>query len=664
MKRLLLALTAVCMAAALSATTVNYTPDNATIFANPERGYYTELDHVVTVDDPWCVKGEEERLLKKYINPDHKSLLLVLYYLDNFKNTPTLPQEVLNGFDEDMQVLRDLGVKAILRFAYTNSNDGEIGYDAPLSIVESHIGQYKSHWQANADVIYVFQAGFVGSWGEWYYTSNFGNKEGRMNASRRALVDTLLGAVPSDRFIQLRTPIFKTDYVGNTNPLTAGEAYSGTPKARLGHHNDAFLYGAKNQGTYTDTAKQKPYLAKETLYVPIGGETDITDAEQAVEDAGYERTVGEMSRLHWTFLQGEYSRTVTDMWRENGTFDELNRRMGYRYQLVSSTFSDEVKQGSKLSVNIQIRNVGFAPLYNLRYAYIVLTNGNDTINLPLISDPRTWLPNGAVTTINEQLIVPESVAEGTYDLHLYLPDVYATLAGDPRYAIRFANSDVWDDETGMNSLGASVTVKAKQVTPDPDPDPAPDPDPEPGESIVLPAVLNKTNVTAYSDDMSWYNGDYFDFGPEDAKNTGRWAEWTVELRYPGKYIVSEVMATADGTGHQWQLQLLDNDDNAVSTYTAEGIWDEGEISYSAKWNLTSVTKDVYTLRVQNIMEWGQPKLKSLTLQYDGDLPTDASALSAPVDALSDQPYNLLGRPVDDSYHGVVIMRGRKVMQIH
>ena len=325
MKRLLFVLTAACMAAVLSATTVNYTADNTTIFANPERGFYTELDHVVTKKKPHCVKDRKDEIREHYINKDKKSLLLVLYYLDNFKSTATLPEEVLKGFDEDMQALRDLGVKAILRFAYTaDDNNDQIGYDAPLSIVESHIGQYKSHWEANADVIYVFQAGFVGAWGEWYYTSNFGNKESRMNDSRRALVDTLLAAVPADRYIQLRTPIFKTDYVGDTKALTVDEAYSGTAKARIGHHNDAFLYGDKNQGTYVDTATQKPYLAKETLYVPIGGETDILDAGQAAEDASYERTTGEMSRLHWTFLQGKYSQTVTDMWRENGTFDELN----------------------------------------------------------------------------------------------------------------------------------------------------------------------------------------------------------------------------------------------------------------------------------------------------------------------------------------------------
>ena len=294
--------------------------------------------------------------------------------------------------------------------------------------------------------------------------------------------------------------------------------------------------------------------------------------------------------------------------------------MGYRYQLVSGTFSDEVKQGEKLSVKLQIRNVGYAPLYNRRNAYIVLTNDDNTTTIPLTSDPRTWLPNGVVTAIDEQLTIPESVTEGTYSLHLYLPDAYPTLGGDPRYAIRFANSNVWDEETGLNNLGATVTVKAKQVTPDPDPEPQ-------GDAIVLPATLNKSNVTAYSEDMTWYNGDYFDFGPGDAPNTERWAEWTVELKYPGKYIVSENMATAGGTGHQWQLQLLPEQGSAVSTYTAEGIWNEGDITYDEKWNLNAVDKGVYTLRVQNIMEWGQPKLRTLTLTYDGDLPTQGDDIS-------------------------------------
>jgi len=467
MKRLFAGITFVCFAALLSATTVNYTADNTTVFPNPERGYYVEFDHVVTKNDPYCVKGRSD--LDGYVSADKLSLVLVLYYLDNYKGKATLPTEVLSAFDEDMQVLRSKGLKCILRFAYTESNAGETGYDATLNIVQKHIAQYKSHWEANADVIYLFQAGFVGTWGEWYYTENFDNLSSHMTDKRRKVVDTLLKAVPADRFIQLRTPRFKSEYLYGKNnedyssPLTAEEAYQNTPKARLGHHNDAFLYDYDNMGTYIDTAAQKPWLAQETFYVPVGGETDILDDYLAKEWATLEKTTAEMSRLHWTFLQGYYSQVVTDWWRTNGTYDELNRRMGYRYQLVKGTYSDEVEQGGNLSVNMQIKNVGFAPLYNKRPAYIVLKNDSKTYSFPLESDPRRWLPNSVTTTINEQIVLPADIPAGTYQLYLYLPDKYESVAADPRYAVRFANADVWDSSTGMNNLNASVTVTKPQV---------------------------------------------------------------------------------------------------------------------------------------------------------------------------------------------------------
>ena len=469
MKRILFSLLAACATMVMVAGTVNYTADNTSIFRNPERGYYREIDHVVTKNNPWCVKNES---LDSYVSSDNLSLILVLYYLDNFKTTETLPDKIFTGFEEDMQILRNKGLKCILRFAYTSDNSGETGYDASPDIVKKHIAQYKSHWKANADVIYVFQAGFVGAWGEWYYTENFDNRSDQMTAKRRDVVDSLLKAVPEDRFIQLRTPKFKSEYLYGkgkakyTEPLTAEEAYKNTPKARLGHHNDAFLYGPENMGTYSDTAKQKPYLAKETLYVPIGGETDILEDYQAKEWATYDKTIAEMSRLHWTFLQGYYSQVVTNWWRkpEVGTFDELNRRMGYRYQLISGTYSDEVAAGGELAVNMQIKNVGFAPLYNERHAYIVLKKDNKTYPLLLESDPRGWLPNGVVTTINESLTIPADIPAGTYDLYLHLPDVYESLASNPYYAVRFANENIWEASTGMNKLNATVTIKAGSTT--------------------------------------------------------------------------------------------------------------------------------------------------------------------------------------------------------
>ncbi len=463
MKRLALILT--CLAAlAANATIVTYSPDDTSIFANPERGFITQLESKVTKKSPYCVKGHESSL-NSHIQKDNVSLVLVLYYLDNFKDTPTLPDEVLNAFDADMQVLRDKGLKCILRYAYTNNASGEIAYDAPLSVVKSHISQLKSHWQSNADVIYVFQAGFVGAWGEWYYTSNFGNKVDRMNAERRELVDALLDAVPQDRCIQLRTPLFKTSYIGNTKPLTDSEAFQPTAKARLAHHNDAFLENYGEMGTYDDTAKQKPYLAQETLYVPLGGETCILDANIAQTNANYQKTTSEMSRMHWSFIKNSYSTVVTDRWRSDGTFDELNRRMGYRLQLLSATLPDSAAPGTNTSLRLEIRNSGYAPLYNQRHAYLVLKKGSSIYKVQLASDPRRWLPNGVTTVINEQLTLPADMPEGEYDLYLALPDAYESLASNPKYSVRFANTNIWDETTGFNRLNAKVIVTNNYVPP-------------------------------------------------------------------------------------------------------------------------------------------------------------------------------------------------------
>ena len=458
---------ALCLAAAMSAETVTYTADNSTVFSNPERGFITMLTGKLKESKPYAVKGQESTL-RSYKSSENMSIILVHYYLTEFRTTETIPTKVLNAFDEDMAVLRSLGMKAIIRFSYASgtyekSNGDESAKDATLAIAKKHIAQYKSHWQANADVIFAFQAGIVGAWGEWYYSDNFGNQVTQMNSSRRQVVEALLDAVPADRCIQLRTPLFKTSYLGDTDPLTPETAYQNTARARLAHHNDAFLERWGDMGTYVDEETEKPYIAQETLFVPLGGESCILDADLAAERASYEKTTAEMSYLHWTFIQSGYSEVVTNMWRQNGTFEELNKKLGYRFQLVSGNFGEQAEQGGPLSVQLNIKNVGYAPLYNERPAYIVLKATGEGVNgacyrIPLASDPRSWLPNGELTTIREQVTVPASVPVGSYQLYLYLPDAYASIADNPAYAIRFANSNVWEAATGMNNLNATVTV--------------------------------------------------------------------------------------------------------------------------------------------------------------------------------------------------------------
>lgn len=665
---ILLLCAGIACAAFTNAAEVSYTADNTTIFPNPERGFITMLEGKLSNDKHYAVKGKES-YLDKHKTDDQGTLILVLYYLDNYKDCD-LPDWALSAFDEDMAVLRERGMKCILRFAYTNTTYKYVNpdnpkdtirsaADAPLSVIARHLDQYKQHWAANTDVVFTFQAGLIGAWGEWYYTDHFTNTSSHMTEERTALLDTLLKVVPANRAIQIRTPRFKEEYIsgvknGHPAALTEEEAYTGTPKARIAHHNDAFLYHYDNMGTYSDTSIQKPYIAQETLYLPIGGESDITDAAQAAEEAAHDVTIAEMSRLHWTFIQSGFSKVVTDMWRANGTFDELNQKLGYRYQLISGTYSEALEPSEKLSVNLQVRNVGFAPLYNERPAYIVLKNASKSYPLRLDADPRRWKPNGVVSTINEQLPLPDGIESGTYQLYLYLPDAYASIADDPRYAVRFANTGVWDAETGMNSLNASVTVSGGSTPPEPE-----------DTSVPLPATLNKDNASAWCSDMEWYgeNNEYFDYEvSETGSNKSRWAEWEVRLSYPGEYIVSEMMKSVYTTfllGHGWQLALLTQTGDTVSTYRTPDIWKEGELTYADRWNLSKVPVGVYTLNVKNALGGARPKLKSLTLEYDGEMPTAIDSERA--DKPTGEMYDLLGRRVGEGYKGIVICNGQKIL---
>ena len=258
--------------------------------------------------------------------------------------------------------------------------------------------------------------------------------------------------------------MIQQEYLQDKNPLTATEAFSGTEKSRMGCHNDAFLHNWGNMGTYAsddddDDPKQRQYVATQSLYTPNGGETNIDDDDNLAERM-YSKAPSEMSTYHWSFCGSTYAMPVIRRWRNSGIFDTLNVYMGYRYNLIRSHFSDQAAPGGMANVVIELRNVGYAPIYNKRTAYIVLKNGNTVYPIPLQADPRRWLPNGAWSAIREQVTIPSDVQEGTYHLYLWLPDQYESIKNDSRFAVRFANTNVWDSNTGYNDLGAEIVINS------------------------------------------------------------------------------------------------------------------------------------------------------------------------------------------------------------
>ena len=137
----------------------------------------------------------------------------------------------------------------------------------------------------------------------------------------------------------------------------------------------------------------------------------------------------------------------------------------------------------------------------------------------------------------------------------------------------------------------------------------------PGYIVDIPGTVDKANHDSHSADMTWYgvSDEYFDFGPTNASNLGRWAEWKVNLIASDLYSVKVVVDfPSSPDGYQWQLELIDGSDVTVATYTSVQKWGYNEYTYDAQWDLTGITPGRYTLRVKNIFSWAQPKLKSIT----------------------------------------------------
>ena len=462
MKKNLFLLGLCFVATTMQATVVNYTFDDTSVFPNPERGFTEELggetmlsntnNHVVQAEADWYFDPEDEN----YGDRQNQTLVMLMYYLGNYRSQD-LSAQILQGFDDDMQILRQHGFKCVLRFAY----DWNSKTDATLSYVKKHIASLKPHLEANKDVIYVLEAGFVGRWGEWYYSSNFGNKTQHLNANRRQVLEAMLDACPTNRFLLTRYAMIKTEYFGDTQPLTWDKAFKGTDRARLGHHNDAFLNDYGNDGTYDDGdgnyTAMRNYIAQETLYVPNGGECNVEDKNLAAIVAQQDTTLAELRRFHWSFCGSQYAEAVTKKWRSNGTFEEMNRVLGYRFQLAKARFPQHLTAGGTPRIIIELVNKGCAPMYNARPVYLVLKNEQTSYPILLQADPRRWIP-GQLLSISELVTIPADIPAGTYNLYLYLPDASPSITADPRYAVRFANVGTWDASTGMNDLLCSVTV--------------------------------------------------------------------------------------------------------------------------------------------------------------------------------------------------------------
>jgi len=324
----------------------------------------------------------------------------------------------------------------------------------------AHIEQLKPILLANGDVIAVVQAGFIGTWGEWAFTSNFGYPPNATDyINRKDVLMALLNALPAGKMVQVRTPEFKREMFNNINPLSLTQAFTSAAIARVGHHNDCFLASDTDEGTYDDDelVQDYAYLDQETKYVPMGGETCSVNAPRSLCPTAMQ----ELAKFHWSYANVDYHPDVLGDWQEGSCFTEIEKKLGYRYEMVTGTFPNAASLNGVMPITLKIANVGFASLYNARTPYLVLRNASTgaEYSVAINSDPRFWSAN-TTTTINDNIVLPADMTAGSYKLFLKLPDPDAGLSTRPEYSVRMANNTTWEATTGYNDLKHTITVNS------------------------------------------------------------------------------------------------------------------------------------------------------------------------------------------------------------
>ncbi len=437
MKKFLLLL--LFIGVSMESQTVNYVASSEN-FPNPERGLYKYTIGISTGTfvplNPSSIAG--------YRANNSITLVQRNYILDAFRTSP-ISQDFLNKIQNDFTIMRNNGVKSVLRFAYSDDSDD----DATKARIIAHIDQLKTITIPNQDVISSISGGFIAQFGEWYNSVNFGTENlTTQNLLDRKEVGLKIMELAPNRMFAFRTPAIQR-LIGGDNPITAATAYDGSINSRVGAHNDCFLSDATDYGTYENTTTDYAYLEQQSKYTFDGGEVCALSSFSNCSNA-----IFTMNRFHFKYLNFDYNQEVHDYWQANGCFDEIQRRMGYRFEMLNSTILDRV-----LTINIQ--NVGFGNMMNQRNAYLIMKSvaSGTEYSFLLNTNIHLW-QSGSTIRIIQSLDSP-SLPSGSYKLYLNLPDIDLN---NVLFSIECANLNTWMPLSGYNDLNQTYSNTTLSTT--------------------------------------------------------------------------------------------------------------------------------------------------------------------------------------------------------
>ena len=426
-----------------SMLSVQFTPSTLD-FPNPERGFYKYAADPAKLDADYLNSITQQGYRLIYTPAD----------LSQWRNQD-LPQSYLNALNDGFELMRQAGVKAVLRFAYDYEASGK---DTNLAQVKRHIEQLKPIINRNADVIAVWQGGFIGAWGEWHSSANGLNSD----SNKKEIAQALLAALPANRQLNLRYPYDLIKWYGT--PASAEDFANNSEKARIGIHNDCYLASIDDTGTYQPRhdqtiEAQRMFTRQHVQYTSFGGETcaPVANARTTCSDILRE---GKEFRL--AYLNYDYHETFIDGWTKEGCMADVQKNIGYRIELSQFQISSQANASGSLKWALKLSNQGWARPINPRNIVVRFTSSSGSSKDVVLENTNLrTLDSGASAQWEGTLTLP-NLSAGEYSISLGAPDPDARLASNTRFSLRFANADSgnvqWNLKTGFLDTGLKVNV--------------------------------------------------------------------------------------------------------------------------------------------------------------------------------------------------------------
>lgn len=477
---------------------------------NPERGFRLEVAlDVANKNYLWNpaafpdITSYLEQESRVYAS-DSVALVQTYFYLTDLVGKD-LSSENFRTMGHFFDKLRELGKKAVLRFAYETAFMGRAPKGPTEADILRHTKQLKPFLEKNKDVIQVVQAGMIGAWGEWH--SSVHGLEGS-DFTKRKVLKAVCDMVPENRYIQVRVPSYK-------NLLKEDSAYYN----RLSFHDD-FIVIKKHQwdGGMSEGTEAYNQILAEAPFLPVDGELPwgswSMNEDPDSPEAGW--IIDGLQTARRLFLQHYTSLSVIHNYKEKGTrdkysmmywketaisedfllqnkmpvsdgyfrkkdgtevernvFEYIRDHLGYRIELQEMDFPLILSQTEEKDIEISLVNRGFSTLFNEHPVYLVLINDDNEVCSSLLTDTdvNDWQPylpgDNNCTPLVHKIIakwkLDTRLPVGSYKMGLWIPDGSEKLRWSARYALRCANGDTewWvspDNKYGVNIL-ASVRVE-------------------------------------------------------------------------------------------------------------------------------------------------------------------------------------------------------------